>query len=308
MSIEIMTRRTQGILLLLLSTTFNIAMPFVMVAADVPPPVNAFFRAIFAVPTLFVIGVLGAKYGSEDLALERPGRRWGIILILGILHGLAFLTSAGSLLLTDPAVDRLLGRSTPMWTIALSAIWFREKISPRTYLGFILAATSTVLVILPMLSGEGYPVYAYAAGIVTPLIAAIIWTLSGRERYLKDEYTAVSKSFYQNAIGAPVLLIPLLISGGELTRVSARDWVVLILLGAIFVPAVFITNFAGQKRLPEADQQRFTLLTAWSTPAVLVIESLRQGQWLSPTMWAAMAVALMGYFVTIWPARKTDHR
>lgn len=301
-----MTRRTQGILLLLFAGLLGVARPFVMIAAAVPPSVNAFFRALFAVPTLFLIGVLGAAHGSEDFALEWPRRRWGALSMLGLLHGLAFLTSAGSLLLTDPAVDRLLSRTTPMWTIVIAAIWFRERIPLRTCVGFLLAAAGTLLVMLPTLSGEGYPFYAYAAGVVTPFLAAIIWTISGRKRYLKNEYSAVSKAFYQNAIGAPVLFIPLLISGGELTTLSAKDWSVLLVLGAVFVPLTFITMFAGQKRLPEADQQRFTLFSAWTTPAILLLESLRQGQWLSLETWVAMMLALAGYFVTVWPSRKTQ--
>ena len=285
-----MRRRDQGILLLLLSDIVGVIRPFVMVVADVPPLVNAFFRALFAVPALLLIGVLGARRGGDDFALEWPHRRWRALLILGVLHGLAFLTSASSLLLTDPAVSRLLSRTTPMWTIVISAIWFREKISTHTYVGFLFAAISTVLVMRPLLRGEGYPVYAYVAGIVTPLLAAIIWTLSGRERYLKNEYTAVSKAFYQNAMGASILLTPLLMSKEVLFTVSIRDWGVLVLLGAVFVPVVFISTFAGQKRLPEADQQKFTLFSAWTTPVTLVLESLRQGRWLPLTMWVATSI------------------
>jgi hypothetical protein len=81
-----MRRREQGVLLLLLSDIVGVIRPFVMVAADVAPLVNAFFRALFAVPALLLIGVLGARHGGDDFALEWPHRRWVALLIWVYTH------------------------------------------------------------------------------------------------------------------------------------------------------------------------------------------------------------------------------
>lgn len=108
---------------------------------------------------------------------SRVRQRWGYLLVIGSLSvGLYNALQYAALATSTPLNVTLVASSTPVWMLAIGALFFGEKPRPRQLLGAALGLTG-VLVVLGRGSLEVLLNVHFVAGDLLVLLAAIGWAL-----------------------------------------------------------------------------------------------------------------------------------
>ena len=108
---------------------------------------------------------------------SRVRQRWGYLLVIGSLSvGLYNALQYAALVTSPPLNVTLVASSTPVWMLAIGALFFAEKPRPRQLLGAALGLTG-VLVVLGRGSLEVLLNVRFVAGDLLVLLAAIGWAL-----------------------------------------------------------------------------------------------------------------------------------
>ena len=108
---------------------------------------------------------------------SRVRQRWGYLLVIGTLSvGLYNALQYAALVTSPPLNVTLVASSTPVWMLAIGALFFAEKPRPRQLLGAALGLTG-VLVVLGRGSLDVLLNVRFVVGDLLVLLAAIGWAL-----------------------------------------------------------------------------------------------------------------------------------
>ncbi len=161
---------------------------------------------------------------------------WKPLLIVGITNSaLPFCMFGYSMLYLNAGFDAILNATTPLWTAAIAALWFRTPLTRTAVLGLALGVTGVGVLVSDSLSLQGANVPAAIAAV---MIATLSYGFAAN--YSKRHLVGIKPTtvaFASMAFAALILLVPAL-AMLPAAPVSVRAWLATLSLG------VFCTGFA----------------------------------------------------------------
>lgn len=163
------------------------------------------FNAVRMTVAALVLGVIWlSRERSKKMPLRDWLQLWGVGLLGNALYQILF---AIGLDLTTSAISSLLIGTIPVWTALLAVALGWEKISPKTWLGVLIAFTGVILVTLGSPSVGSNPIAKDPiVGNVLTLGAAICWaSYTVLSKRLLERYSALRVSAVGLLLGVPGL-------------------------------------------------------------------------------------------------------
>ena len=287
----------QWLVLVLLTLVWGINWPIMKLGVTGFPPLT--FRML----CLWLgLPVLGLALVALRVPFRIPRQHWRELLVLAVFNMFiwhALIIVAVQSLSSGRAA--ILGYTMPMFSALIGALFFRDRLAGRAWLG-VAAATLGVLLLLwhEMGNLSGRP-----AGVLLALIAASTWALGTQLlRRTAMPVPTLALSFWMTAMTTGVLtLLALVFERGQWQWPGEATW------GAIAFNAVGVFGFAH---------------TAWfflarglppvaSTLSVMLIPVLgvfSGALWLGEVLhWqdaAAVALMVTSIAAVLWPSRQAE--
>ena len=214
----------------LLGVTLNLAALLLFVVMDT---LVKLLTASFAVPQimwarflfgfLLVAAAIRLVTGQLPWRSHAPGLQALRSLLLAACN-LMFSTALAYLPLTDATA---IGFASPLLTVALAALWLREAVSPRRWIGVGLGMAGVLVALRPpFLTGETMH-WATLLPLGTAACFAVYTILTRRLARIDDSRTTILHTGFAASIAA-TLVQPLVWSPP-----AFGDWGVLVLLGVL---------------------------------------------------------------------------
>lgn len=214
----------------LLGVTLNLAALLLFVVMDT---LVKLLTASFAVPQimwarflfgfLLVAAAIRLVTGQLPWRSHAPGLQALRSLLLAACN-LMFSTALAYLPLTDATA---IGFASPLLTVALAALWLREAVSPRRWIGVGLGMAGVLVALRPpFLTGETMH-WAALLPLGTAACFAVYTILTRRLARIDDSRTTILHTGFAASI-ATTLVQPLV-----WTPPAFGDWGVLVLLGVL---------------------------------------------------------------------------
>lgn len=214
----------------LLGVTLNLAALLLFVVMDT---LVKLLTASFAVPQImwarFLFGFLLVAAAIRLVTGQLPWRShapWlqALRSLLLAACNLMFSTALAYLPLTDATA---IGFASPLLTVALAALWLREAVSPRRWIGVGLGMAGVLVALRPpFLTGETMH-WAALLPLGTAACFAVYTILTRRLARIDDSRTTILHTGFAASI-ATTLVQPLV-----WTPPAFGDWGVLVLLGVL---------------------------------------------------------------------------
>lgn len=185
-------------------------------------PETLFWRQ--ALPALAIFGWLAARGQMHRLRTKRP---W-IHARRALIGGTGMFLTLGVVRLLPLAEATVLGFTTPMFAVILSALVLREKVGPWRWTAVIMGLVGVLVIAGP--DTGSLPLFGVAVGIGAAFMVALV-TIQVRDLGRTEEPLTVV--FYFSAFSAPVLGIGLLSTG---TDHDLTGW---LMLGGIGLTGLF---------------------------------------------------------------------
>lgn len=188
----------------------------------------------YAVPQLmwarFLFSLLAVSLAMRLITGELPWRSHA----LGLQAVRSLLLAACNLLFSTalayvPLVDATaVGFASPLFTVALAAVWLRERVSPRRWIGVTVGLLGVLIALRPpFLFGGGALHWAMLLPLGTALLFAVYQILTRRLATVDDPRTTILHTGFAASL-LTSLLQPLV-----WTWPPAGDWGLLALLGVL---------------------------------------------------------------------------
>ncbi len=209
---------------LLATVLFSIMLLLVKLTGErnIALPETLFFRQ--ALPALGIFGWLVARGQLGRLRTKRP---W-IHARRALIGGTGMFLTLGVVRLLPLAEATILGFTTPMFAVILSAIFLKEKVGVWRWTAVILGLVGVLVIAGPETSS--LPPFGVAVGIGAALMVALV-TIQVRDLGRTEEPLTVV--FYFSAFSAPVLALGLI---GQNLNHDAIGWA---MLGGIGLTGLF---------------------------------------------------------------------
>ncbi len=268
------------------ATALGVSPVFVRLA-DVGPFASAFWRALLALPVLYV------WMRFEDRGrTQRPG-----LALPGILAGVFFAGDLFfwhlSILNTSIANSTFLATTAPVWVVLVAWLWFRDTISLWTLAGLALCIAGGAALVGDSLQVDRTRLLGDAYGAATGVFFGLYFHAI---RIGRVTHGAARLTLQSTAVTAAVLFSVALLLEPRILPQSLQGWLAVIALG-------MLTHAAGQGLLSVA---LGTLPTVFSSLVIFleaVIAALfawiALGEALSLTQVAGGLAIMLG----IWTAR-----
>jgi len=268
------------------ATALGVSPVFVRLA-DVGPFASAFWRALLALPVLYVWMRL------EDRGqAQRPGLALPVILAGIFFAGDLFFWHL-SILNTSIANSTFLATTAPVWVILVAWLWFRDAISLWTLAGLALCIAGGAALVGDSLQIDRTRLLGDAYGAATGVFFGLYFHAI---RIGRLTHGAARLTLQSTAVTAAVLFTVALVLEPRILPQSLQGWLAVIALG-------MLTHAAGQGLLSVA---LGTLPTVFSSLVIFleaVIAALfawiALGEALSLAQMAGGAAIMLG----IWVAR-----
>lgn len=216
--------------LIILAALWGISFLFMRIAAPVLGPVWLIeIRVLLAGLALLPL-LLHFKLWQEVRRQAFP------LFIVGCVNSaLPFLLFAFASLFLPAGFNAILNATTPLFGIAIAAIWFEEKLTLSRAIGLIFGFSGVVILV-------GWkPVTltaSFSLSVSAGLLAALMYAFSAS--YIKREFSGVSPLVVATAsqFSAAIFLLPALPFTIPQSIPSAR------IIGSVFALALFSTAFA----------------------------------------------------------------
>lgn len=180
-------------------------------------PETLFFRQ--ALPALAIFGWLAARGQIGRLRTQRP---W-IHARRALIGGTGMFLTLGVVRLLPLAEATILGFTTPIFAVILSALFLKEKVGPWRWTAVIMGLLGVVVIAGP--DTTSLPPFGVAVGIGAAFMVALV-TIQVRDLGRTEE--PITVVFYFSAFSAPVLALGLI--GQDLGH-DAVGWAMLAGIG-----------------------------------------------------------------------------
>ena len=204
----------------------------------------ALYRAILAA---WLIGTF-LRITRQPLPLRSLGRELFLLLFSGVAMGFNWILLFEAYKYTTVAISTLSYYFAPVIVTIVCPFLFKEKLTGKQILCFVLSTAGLSLVIGIHNLGKGGN---DTIGILFGLGAAVLYaTVILLNKFIKG-VTGIHRTFLQ-FIAAIIVLIPYvsLTSGFSLGSLNARGWVFLLIVGLIHTGVTYCMYFSSLKELP----------------------------------------------------------
>jgi len=192
---------------------------------DVGPVIVVWFR--FTVAFVFLASYFGIKDRSKLAIFKKPPL---LLIIAALSITLNYLGFARGINLTSPSNAQVFIQIGPISLAIIGIIFFKERLSMRQFLGFIVAGTGLTLFyqdqLKNMLGGEDL----YTTGVIWVIIGAFAWTTYATlQKKLVQKFHAQQLNLV--IFGLPSLILIPFIDFSGFQQYTPGLWLLLIFLG-----------------------------------------------------------------------------
>ncbi len=224
----------------------------------------ALYRAVLA---CIMIGVF-LLVTKQKIPIRSIGKALPLLVISGIAMGINWILLFEAYKYTTVSVATLSYYFAPVIVTTACPILFREKLTPRQILCFIMSTLGLVLItgVGDMEQGS-----SHITGILFGLGAAVFYaSVVLINKFIKD-VDGIHRTCLQ-FIAAVITLAPyvMLTSGFHLAALDGRGWVLLLIVGLVHTGITYCMYFSSLKELPG---QKAALLS-YIDPLVAVVISV----------------------------------
>jgi len=279
--------------------TVGVATRGIYSVSSTDPLSIGFYRLAFSVPVLALLTfrTLGSTSWQPRAGVTpRAGRDLALVAGLGAMmafYQACYFAAIPRLGVTIAVIVTIC--SAPIMVAVLSAILFKEKLTPRIVIALMAAIAGTTLLALQepveaQADGETFAGLLFALG--SGLGYAILTLFS---RALADRYHPLQPITLGFAIGA-ALLLPIALAGGLTLNYPAEGWALLVYLGLVPTALAYWLFLHALRTVPPTIASILTLLeplTSAILAALIFHESLR------PLGWAGAALLLGALLVLL---------
>lgn len=292
-----MNRTNRARLALIVSMVmFGTLGPFVR-NIPLPSAELALYRAILAIVLIGVfLLVTGQRIPFRSIKKEIP-----LLLFSGIAMGINWVLLFEAYKYTTVSTATLSYYFAPVIVTAVCPFLFKERLTARQILCFVMSTLG--LVLITGLGGSGGS--DHFTGILFGLGAAVFYaTVILLNKFIK-QVAGIHRTFLQFLASLVVLLPYVLLTGGfHLGSVDGTGWVCLLIVGLVHTGITYCLYFSSLKELPG---QKAAILS-YIDPLVAVLVSVLFLQE-SMTLWQVIGGLLILGF-TLWneisPAKRTQ--
>jgi drug/metabolite transporter (DMT)-like permease len=251
--------------------------------ADAPGAVTGFYR--MAIASLILVPIALIRHGSP--------RRWPVAgLRFAALGGAALCLDLAlwntSVMYTSAANATLLGNMAPLWVAMVAALFFKEKLSGRFWIGLALVLSGAAAV----LGADFLRGFHVGLGDLLAISASVFYagyylaTQAGRRHLASLPYVAAA-----GVIATVLLLGIVLLLGLPLTGYPLPTWAAFAGLGLVTQVLGYVSVGYALGHLP-ASRVAPTMVGQPVMTALLAIPLL--GETLLPVQWIGGAAVLVG--------------
>jgi drug/metabolite transporter (DMT)-like permease len=252
-----------------------------------------------AAPELGPIPMIALRVGIASLMLspvllEERARTeirtyWKPLLIVGISNSaLPFCMFGYSMLYLNAGFDAILNATTPLWTAAIAAVWFRLPLSRATLLGLVFGVAGVAILVSDSLSLQGVHVSAAIAAVMIATISYGFASNYSRRHLAGVKPTTVA--FASMAFATLVLILPALATLPS-SPVPLEAWLATLGLGVLCTGIAYVIYF----RLIADVGAGFAASVTFLVPIFgMIWGALFLGESVTPLMLGGCAVILFG--------------
>jgi drug/metabolite transporter (DMT)-like permease len=198
---------------------------------------------------LAVMAIALLMSARSELRRFHPGAQRRVLVMLGIVLGLATPLFLFALLRTDIGVAVVVAFSWPLWYSLLARIFRGERQPPRVVAALVLCLVGLALVAIR--SGDlprGDDAIGIAAALTTSVLSATQILLIREVRF---DIPALTVNLWQSAVAA-LMLAPFAAHGVITRGLSLSDLAILLLIGGVFTGLGGAMQVEGARRLNPA--------------------------------------------------------
>lgn len=247
----------------------------------------ALYRAVMAAALIGLFLLLT----RQDLSLKGLGRELPLLLLSGVAMGINWILLFEAYKYTTVSAATLSYYFAPVIVTAVCPLLFREKLTKKQVLCFVMSTLGLVLVNGAATLGGGND----ALGVLLGLGAAVFYaTVILLNKFIKG-ITGIHRTFLQ-FLSAIVILIPYVaVSGGvTLGGMDGIGWVCLLIVGLVHTGITYCLYFSALKELPG---QEAAILSYIDPLVAVVISVLVLGE---PMTWMQVTGGLLILGFTLW--------
>lgn len=281
------------VLMIAAMALFGTIAPFVRLI-----PVSSGELALYRAVMASVLLSLTLPFTGRRTPFSRIGRQIPLLLVSGVAMGVNWILLFEAYKHTTVSVATLSYYFAPVLVTAVCPVLFKERLSPKQILCFVMSTVGLVLITATGSVGGGN----HTVGILFALGAAVLYATVVLLNKFIQGVDGIHRTLLQFLAAAAILFPYVLLTGGvTLGGMPALGWVSLLTVGIIHTGLTYCMYFTALKEL--SGQQAAIL--SYIDPLVAILISVTVlGEPL--TLWqAAGGILILGF--TLWnelPARK----
>lgn len=248
----------------------------------------ALYRAILAA---VLIGAFLLITGQK-LPLRQLGRELPLLLFSGIAMGINWVLLFEAYKYTTVAISTLSYYFAPVIVTAVCPFLFKEKLTKKQFLCFLMSTLGLSLVIgITDLGSGGNDLLGVAFGLGAAVFYATVILLN---KFIKG-VAGIQRTFLQFLAAVCILLPYVLLSGGiSLGNMDSTGWICLLIVGLIHTGITYCLYFSSLKELPG---QEAAILSYIDPLVAVVIGVLVLGE---PLSWQQLIGGSLILGFTLW--------
>jgi drug/metabolite transporter (DMT)-like permease len=247
------------------------------VRADVPPTHLVAMRVTFGAVVL-------VAFSAATSRLSIPGKRFGAVIVLGVVLAAHWLSFFLALRLTTVAVTLALVYIGPVLAAVLSGPILGERLSRHAIAGLTISVAGMLLVTRP---GSGATLEGVAVAAFSGVLLAVVMLVG---KPLVSENGGVVIATWELVV-ASIVLSPYTV---QAVRESAAYWPQFLILGGLFTGIAGVVYWTAMRRLPVA----VVSVIMYLEPASAVVwAAVFLGERPDPTTWLGVALVVMAGMV-----------